>query len=305
MLNYLARRIGLTVISLAGVLLISFVLTRMSGDPTSLLLPVDATDEARAALRARLGLDQPYVTQFIRYVGDAMTGDFGNSLRFSEPVTKLLMERLGATFELAIATILLALVIGIPSGILAAYWQRTPVDSGLQSVAAFAQAVPTFYWGILGILLFSVWLGWLPTGGRGSWLHLVLPAVTLASTIIALIMRIMRSCMLDVLRQDYIRTARAKGVPEYLVVIKHAGRNAIIPLVTVVALQCGVLIGGVVVTETVFSWPGIGRLAIQAIYARDYPVVQIVVIFFAVVFVILNLVADILSAVLDPRIRLS
>lgn len=305
MLRYLFQRLVLTLVSLFGVMLIIFVVTRLSGDPTSLLLPIDATDEARAALRAKLGLDRSYWEQFYQFVSRAVVGDFGNSLRFSEPVSKLLAERLGATFELAGATLLIAIGIGVPAGVAAAYWSRSPTDSILQSIAAIAQAVPTFYWGILGIIVFSVWLGWLPTAGRGTVAHLILPAVTLASTIIALILRMMRSCMLDVLSQDYVRTARAKGVSEWFVVWRHAGRNAVIPLVTVLALQCGVLIGGVVVTETVFAWPGVGRLAIQAIYSRDYPVVQVVVIFFAVVFVLVNLLADLLSAFLDPRVRLS
>jgi len=305
LLRYLFQRLVLTLVSLFGVMLIIFVVTRLSGDPTSLLLPIDATDEARAALRAKLGLDRSYWEQFYQFVSRAVVGDFGNSLRFSEPVSKLLAERLGATFELAGATLLIAIGIGVPAGVAAAYWSRSPTDSILQSIAAIAQAVPTFYWGILGIIVFSVWLGWLPTAGRGTVAHLILPAVTLASTIIALILRMMRSCMLDVLSQDYVRTARAKGVSEWFVVWRHAGRNAVIPLVTVLALQCGVLIGGVVVTETVFAWPGVGRLAIQAIYSRDYPVVQVVVIFFAVVFVLVNLLADLLSAFLDPRVRLS
>lgn len=302
MTRYFLRRLLYTIPSLAGVLVACFFLTRLSGDPTELFLPIDASAEARQSFRQANGLDRPLPAQFLAFAEKAVQGDFGKSLRFSEPAVSLLVERLGATIELALATLAISVLIGIPAGIAAAYYRNSPVDAVVRLFAALGQAVPTFYWGVLSILIFAVWLRWLPTGGSGGLLNLILPATTLASTLIALIARVMRSSMLDVVRKDYVRTARAKGLAEFPVVMRHIVRNALIPVVTVIALQFGVLMGGVIVTETIFSWPGVGRLAIQAIYARDYPVVQAVVFFFAVVFVLVNLLADLLQAALDPRV---
>jgi len=302
MTQYFLRRLLYTIPSLVGVVVACFFLTRLSGDPTELFLPIDASAEARQSFRQANGLDRPLPEQFLAFAGKALQGDFGRSLRFSEPAVSLLAERLGATVELALATLAISVLIGIPAGIAAAYYRKTPIDAAVRLLAALGQAVPTFYWGVVSILIFAVWLRWLPTGGSGGLLNLILPATTLASTLIALIARVMRSSMLDVARKDYVRTARAKGLTEFPVVMRHIVRNALIPVVTVIALQFGVLMGGVIVTETVFSWPGVGRLAIQAIYARDYPVVQAVVFFFAVVFVMVNLLADLLQAALDPRV---
>lgn len=303
MADYLLRRILYTIPSLIGIIIACFFLTRLSGDPTDLFLPIDASEQAREAFRIQNGLDRPLIEQFLAFTMKAFQGDFGNSLRFSEPALHLLAERLGATIELALTTLAIAVAIGIPAGIVSAYYRNSVLDLIVRSLAAFGQAVPTFYWGILSILIFAVWLRWLPTGGNGGLTHLILPATTLASTLIALLTRVMRSTMLDVMRQDFVRTARAKGLGEFVVVTRHVARNAFIPVLTVIALQFGVLMGGVIVTETVFSWPGVGRLAIQAIYARDYPVVQAVVFFFAIIFVMSNLLADVLSALLDPRVR--
>jgi peptide/nickel transport system permease protein len=303
MLQYVANRIVLTLPVLAGILLVSFMLTHISGDPTDLILPADATEAARQAFREKHGLDQPVWVQFASFSWHALKGDFGNSLRFGNSAISLVTERLGATTELAVAALTLAVVIGVPAGVVAAYWRNTPVDIAVRGLTLLGQAVPSFYLGILSIVIFAVWLGWLPTGGRGTWGQLFLPAATLSLNIVALIARVTRSCMLDVLGQDYIRTARAKGLGETPVVWIHALRNAFIPVLTVIGLQVGFLMGGVIVTETVFSWPGVGRLAVQAIYARDFPVVQAVVFLFAMVFVIVNLVVDLLYAALDPRIR--
>lgn len=302
MLQYIARRLILTIPVLLGILLISFMLTHISGDPTDLILAPDTPDEARELFRQKHGLDQPVWVQFYQFCVHAVQGDFGNSLRFNEPAVKLVVERLGATTELAVAAMALAILVGVPAGVVAAYRRNTPADVTVRAVTLLGQAVPSFYLGILTIIIFAVWLRWLPTGGRGTWAHLVLPASTLALNLVALIARTTRSCMLDVLNQDYIRTARAKGLGESWVVWGHALRNAFIPVLTVIGLQVGLLMGGVVVTETVFSWPGVGRLAIQAIYARDFPVVQAVVLFFALIFVAVNLIVDLLYAVLDPRI---
>jgi peptide/nickel transport system permease protein len=303
MLQYVANRILLTLPVLAGILLVSFMLTHISGDPTDLILPQDATEAARQAFREKHGLDRPLWVQFASFSWHALQGDFGNSLRFGNSAISLVTERLGATTELAFAALFLAIAIGVPAGVVAAYWRNTPVDIAVRGLTLVGQAVPSFYLGIVSIIVFAVSLRWLPTGGRGTLGQLFLPAATLSLNIVALIARVTRSCMLDVLGQDYIRTARAKGLGENPVVWMHALRNAFIPVLTVIGLQIGFLMGGVIVTETVFSWPGVGRLAVQAIYARDFPVVQAVVFLFAMVFVIVNLVVDLLYAALDPRIR--
>ncbi|MGO4832043.1 ABC transporter permease [Rhizobiaceae sp. 2RAB30] len=292
----------LTVPVIVGILLISFLLTHLSGDPTDLILTPDTPDAVREAFRQKHGLDQPIWIQFYQFCLHALQGDFGQSLRFNEPATKLVIDRLGATTELALAAMAIAILLGIPAGVVAAYRRNSHADVTVRAVTLLGQAVPSFYLGIVSIIVFAVWLRWLPTGGRGSWMHLILPATTLALNLVALIARTTRSCMLDVLNQDYIRTARAKGLGESWVVWVHALRNAFIPVLTVIGLQVGLLMGGVVVTETVFSWPGVGRLAVQAIYARDFPVVQAVVLFFALIFVGVNLIVDLLYAVLDPRI---
>lgn len=300
--SYILRRLLLTLPVLAGIVVITFLLTRLSGDPTDLLLPPNATDEAREAFRAVNGLDRPLWEQFVTFAVKAVTGDFGTSLRFEQPAMQLVLDRLPATAELAAATMAIALLMGIPAGVVAATQRGKAADALIRAVMLLGQAVPSFFLGVLGIIVFAVWLRWLPTGGRGDWTQLVLPATTLAFNLVALIARVTRSCMLDVLKQDYVRTARAKGVWERRVIWLHALRNAFIPVLTVIGLQVGLLLGGVVVTETIFSWPGVGRLAIQAIYARDFPVVQAVVFVFAVIFVMVNLVVDLLYALLDPRI---
>lgn len=302
MLEYIVKRLILTIPVIFGILVISFMLTHLSGDPTDLILPQDVTEEARDAFRKLHGLDQPIWVQFLQFCIHAVQGDFGNSLRFQQPALSLVIERMAATTELALAAMFIAISVGIPAGVVAAYRRNTSTDISIRGISLLGQAMPSFYLGILSIIIFAVWLRWLPTGGRGSWMHLILPATTLAFQLVALIARVTRSCMLDVLGQDYIRTARAKGLGEWTVVWIHSLRNAFIPVLTVIGLQVGFLMGGVVVTETVFSWPGVGRLAIQAIYARDFPVVQAVVLLFAMIFVIVNLIVDILYAVLDPRI---
>lgn len=302
MLHYIAKRLILTLPVLVGILLISFLLTHLSGDPTDLILAPDTPDEVRQEFRQKHGLDQPIWVQFYQFCVHAVQGDLGQSLRFNEPATKLVIERLGATTELALTAMLIAILIGIPAGVAAAYRRNSSADVVVRAVTLLGQAMPSFYLGIVSIIVFAVWLRWLPSGGRGTWLHLVLPATTLALNLVALIARTTRSCMLDVLNQDYIRTARSKGLGESWVVWGHALRNAFIPVLTVIGLQVGLLMGGVVVTETVFSWPGVGRLAVQAIYARDFPVVQAVVLFFALIFVGVNLIVDLLYALLDPRI---
>ena len=303
MTQYILRRLLLTIPTLLAVLVICFALTRLSGDPTDLMLPVDVSDEAREAFRAVHGLDRPLLEQFTTFAINALKGDMGQSLRFSESASKLVLERLAATSELALAALFLSVAIGVPLGVIAAQRHNGWADSLIRTAIAISQAVPSFYVGILLMMVLAVGLGLLPIGGRGGLSSLVMPSLTLASGLVPLIARVTRSCMLDELRRDYVRTARAKGVRRRFIVWKHALRNAFIPVITVIGLQIGALMSGVVVTETVFSWPGIGRLAIQAIYARDFPVVQAVVFFFAIVFILTNLMVDIFYAVMDPRVR--
>lgn len=302
MLSYLVRRLLATLPVLLGISFVSFMLLHLSGDPTDFLLPIDVPEATRQAFRQAQGLDRPILVQFADFLQKAAVGDFGTSMRFQQSAGSLVWERVGATTELAAAAMLVALLIGIPAGTIAAYRYGGFVDRIVRTVALVGQAIPNFYLGVVCIIVFAVWFRVLPSGGRGTPEQLILPALTLGFALVALIARVTRSCMLDALRDDYIRTARAKGLGETTVVLKHALRNAFIPVLTVIGLQFGLLLNGVVVTEIVFSWPGIGRLAIQSIYARDFPVVQTIVFLSALTFVLLNLLVDMLYAVLDPRI---
>lgn len=302
MLNYLVRRLLVTVPVLLGISFFSFALLYLSGDPTDFLLPVNVPEATRQAFRVAQGFDQPLAVQFVNFLGRALTGDFGTSLRFQQSAGSLVWERLGATAELAFAAMAFAIFVGIPAGAVAAYRFGGFADRAVRAVSLLGQAIPNFYLGVVAVIVFAVWLRILPSGGRGTLQQLLLPALTLGFGLVALIARVTRSCMLDALKQDYIRTARAKGLGEGLVVWKHALRNAFIPVLTVIGLQFGLLLNGVFVTEIVYSWPGVGRLAIQSIYSRDFPVVQTIVFLSAVTFVFLNLLVDLLYAVFDPRI---
>jgi len=304
MLSYLARRLFEFLIVLVGVLTIVFVLQRFSGDPTNLLLPIDAPEEVRADLRHQLGLDQPIAVQYVRFLGSVAVGDLGDSYRFRQPALGLVLERLPATLLLAGASLLISLVIALPLGILAAVYRNTWVDTVATGISLIGQAMPVYWLGLLGILLFAVQWRLLPSMGGGSFAALILPATTLAVYSASRIMRLTRSAMLDVLHQDYVRMARAKGLSEAKVLIKHALRNASIPIVTIVGLQFGGLLGGAVITETVFAWPGVGRLAVNAVQQRDFPVVQAVTVVIAFAFSLINLTVDLLYARLNPRIRL-
>ncbi|MGH3240691.1 MAG: ABC transporter permease [Spirillospora sp.] len=305
MRGYLLRRVLQAVPALLGVTLVAFVLVRFTGDPAQVMLPPEAPPEEVARFRADAGLDKPLPLQFLYYVGNAVTGDFGDSIRYKEPVSSLIGQRLPATLQLALYGILLATLIGVPLGMLAALRRGSWIDSAIRVVTLFSQAVPSFYFGLLLILVFGVSLEVLPTGGASTSAHYVLPAVTLAVYLIPLVLRISRGATLDVARQDYVRTARAKGTPERRVVGVHILKNALIPVVTVIGLQLGYALSGAIVIETVFAWPGVGQLMINAVFSRDFPVVQGAVVFAAVVFILVNLVVDVLYAVLDPRIRLS
>ena len=302
-LLFLASRAGRALVALWLVSTVVFVVMRLSGDPTPLLLPPDAPQSEIFRLRKELGLDRPLPVQYAVFLGNLVRGDFGQSIRYKGPALAVVTERLPATIELGLTSFGLAVLIAIPIGLLSAVYRNTLLDHAAMGLALVGQSAPTFFLGILFILVISVNLGLVPTSGRGDWRHLVLPAVTLGLFGMASIARITRSSMLEVLRADYIRTARAKGLAETLVIAKHTLKNAAIPIVTITGLHFGSLLAGAVVTETVFAWPGIGRLAIQSIYNRDYPVVQCVVLLSAALFVVVNLAIDALYGLLDPRIR--
>ena len=301
--RFLTYRVVRMLIALWSVVTVVFVVMRLSGDPVPLLLPPDAPIAEMERLRSEMGLDRPIYVQYGVFINQAVRGDFGRSIHFRTSAMTVVWERVPATLELALASFLCAIVVAIPAGIISAVRRGSLIDDIVMGVALVGQAAPTFYIGIMLILTCSLWLGLFPTSGRGDWRNLVLPAVTLGAFAMASIARITRSAVLEILRADYIRTARAKGLSEFWTLAKHTMRNAAIPIITIVGLQLGNLLGGAVVTETIFSWPGIGRLAIQSIYNRDYPVVQSCVFMTAAMFVAVNFLVDVAYGILDPRIR--
>jgi peptide/nickel transport system permease protein len=302
--TFLVRRLLQSLVVLFGVSFVVFAILHLTGDPALVLLPPDASIEDVRRFREAMGFNDPFLVQYGRFLTGALHGDFGQSIRHGEPAFGLVVERMPATFELAGAALLLALCLSIPAGIVSAVRRNSPLDYLATVVALFGQSLPTFWLGIMLILLFSVQFHLLPSSGRGTLSHLVLPAVTLGLFTTARITRLTRSGMLEVLDQDYIRTARAKGVGDPPVVWKHALKNAAIPIVTIVGIELGTLLGGSVITETIFAWPGVGRLSVQAIANRDYPVVQAAVFLLASTFVLVNLLVDVVYTYLDPRIRL-
>lgn len=306
MTAYFARRIVQMLPVILGITLIVFVLVRLSGDPVVLLLPEDAEPEQIAVLREALGLDRPVLVQYGIFMRDLARGDFGTSLRYSgQAALPIVLERLPATLQLTAAALLVAIVISLPAGIIAAVYRSRWPDVTATGLAVLGQAMPNFWLGIMLILLFSVQLGWFPVSGRGGFSALVLPALTLGTSLAALLTRLMRSSLLEVLNLDYVRTARAKGQRPRTVLGKHALRNALLSYVTVLGLQLASLMAGAVVTEQVFAWPGIGLLAIQAINSRDMAVIQAVVVVAALIVMVANLLVDALYALIDPRISYS
>jgi peptide/nickel transport system permease protein len=303
LLPFLGHRLFRALIALWLVSTVVFVVMRLSGDPVPLLLPPDAPHSEIFRVRAELGLDRPLAVQYAVFLGNTLRGDFGRSIHFREPALPVVLGYLPATFELGLTAFAVALVAAVPIGMLSAMKRNSLVDHAAMGVALVGQSAPTFFLGILFILVFSLKAGLVPTSGRGDFTHLVLPALTLGAFTMASIARLTRSAMLEVLRADYIRTARAKGLSETFVVAKHTLKNAAIPIITITGLQFGTLLGGAVVTETVFAWPGIGRLAIQSIYNRDYPVVQCIVFLAAVLFIVINFCIDFVYGLLDPRVR--
>jgi len=302
---YIAARVATALLVVLGVSAVSFVLTFLTGDPAEIMLPPGATAVQIAKFRAEWGFDDPLPVQYWRFLRRAVQGDFGISLRHGQSSLPLIAARLPATFQLTVTAMLLAIVLAVPLGVLAATHRGGTIDLFAMGVALFGQSVPNFWLAIMMILLFAVSWGVLPTSGRGGWAHVVMPAAAIAINLAALLTRLVRTAVIEVLAEDYVRTARSKGLRELFVLGRHAVPNALIPLVTVIGLQFGYILGGAVVIETIFTWPGVGLFTIQAILNRDYPVVQASVFILATAVVLINLVVDLLYVWLDPRVRLT
>ncbi len=280
-----------------------FFIMRLSGDPTMLFLPPEATQADMDRFRHEMGWDRPLVVQYVRYLGDVVRGDFGDSLTYGGSALEIVLERLPATLELTALAFILTMIIAIPAGLIAAVKPNAILSQMVMILALVGQAMPGFWLGVMMILLFSVALGVLPTGGRGGVANLVMPAVVLGSWGAAKITRLTRAGMFEVLGDDYIRTARGKGVPERVVLFGHALKNALLPVLSALGLTVGAMLGGAIITETVFAWPGVGRLIVQSVLKRDFPVVQVATILLSAIFVVSNLTVDVLYTVVDPRIR--
>ena len=303
---YVLRRLWQSALTLVGVSVLVFVILRVvPGDPAKMLLPDGAPQSAVDELNRQLGLHEPLHVQYAIFVRSVFRGDFGQSFQYRAPALQVVVDRLGATVQLALAALVITVGVGVSLGVVAAVRRGTGYDYASTVLAVLGQSLPNFWLGIMLILLFGVALRWLPTSGFESWRHLILPAVTLAAFPMALVARLTRSSMLEILGRDFIRTGRAKGLAERAVILRHALRNAAVPLLTVLGLQIGTLLGGAVITESVFAWPGMGKLVVDAIFFRDFPVVQTVLILSATIFVVINLLVDLLYTVIDPRIRYS
>jgi len=303
MFRYFLRRLRLAVITVIGVSIIVFVASRLSGDVTLLLMPQDASQEELAAFRHQLGLDAPYYVQYYKFVVNIAHGDFGDSLRYRQPAIDLVLSRLPATLELAFSAFILSTLIGLLLGIVSARMRGSWFDYAARILSIAAQSMPSFWVGIMLILLFAVQLHWLPTSGAQGLIYMVLPVTTLALVPIAATLRITRSAMLETLDADYVKFLRVKGLSERFIVWKHALRNALVPVTALSGLTLGFLIGGTVIIESVFAWPGLGNLMIESIFTRDYPVIQAGVAVTSVFLILLNLGVDILFGVIDPRVR--
>lgn len=306
MTGYFIRRVLFSAFILVGAVSVVFVVLRMiPADPAALVLGADASADELAAMRTRMGLDQPLIAQYGQFLLDLVRLEFGDSYRLRKDAMELVLQRLPATVLLSSAALLIALIIGVPFGIIAALKVGKAADRIVSGLSLLSQSLPGFWVGIVLIMVFARTLRLLPSAGMGTLAHLILPAITLALPFVAILTRMTRSGLLEVIHEGYVQTARAKGLNEVVVIGKHAMRNALIPIVTVVGLQFGVLLGGAVIVETVFSWPGIGRLLIEAINQRDYNVVQAAIVVIAVCFMGINLLVDVLYGYLDPRVRLA
>jgi len=306
-LNYLVKRTIHAVFVILAVLVFVFFIVHLTGDPAELALGTDTSAEEVARFRTEMGFDRPLYVQFADFLrGILFKGDFGISLRYNEPALPIVLERIPATIELTAAAMSIALIVGIPCGLISALMRKKLIDIILRILALLGQSAPIFWVGIMLVLVFAVKLQIFPSSGRDDgWLSIVLPAITLSHYSAASIIRLLRSSVLDTLTQDYVRTARAKGIPERIVIVQHIFRNSMLPVVTLVGLQFGTLLGGAVVTETIFAWPGVGRLIVQAIYNRDIFLIQASVFVIALMFVVLNFLIDVIYTFLDPRIRIN
>ncbi|MGE7273229.1 ABC transporter permease [Brevibacillus panacihumi] len=303
MKSYIVKSFIQVIPLLLLITLIVFILVRVSGDPVSLMLPEDATEQDKVILRAALGLDQPLYIQYVSFMSDVFQGDFGNSYRYNQPALSLVLERLPASIELGVASLLVAIVISFPLGIFSALKRNTFWDLIITGCSVLGKATPNFWVGIMLILLISVQLGWLPVSGREGISHLILPAITLGTGLTAQLTRLIRSNLLEVLEQDYVRTARSKGLNETLVICKHALRNSLLPVITVLAMNLSGLVGGSLITEAIFAWPGMGQLVIQAVNTKDMAIVQAAVFVISIIVIFSNLLADIIYRYVDPRIK--
>lgn len=303
MIEYVVKRIIQIPVTLLVVTGVVFVLLRLSGNLVNLLLPLDATAAMRTALTQELHLDEPLPVQYLRFLASVSHGDFGNSLYYRRPALEVVFDRLPASLELALAGILVAIVAGVGFGIVAAMHEGSVADTVIGALTVFGQSMPSFWLGIMLILLLAVTWHLLPTGGMGDPSQLIMPAITLAAFLAPQILLLTRSSMLDVLHDPYITVAHAKGLPGRVVILRHALRNALNPVIASVGLQFGSLMGGAVITETIFSWPGVGRLSVDAIFSRDLPVVEASVVVLALCVLVANLVVDVINAQIDPRIR--
>ena len=303
MRRYILHRLWQGAVAVVGALLIVFVAQRLSGDPVALLLPMDATEADFEAMRSALGLDRPLPVQFVVFLRDALLGDFGHSYLWNMPAMDLVLERLPATLELALAGLVFALALAVPLGVLSAVHRGGWIDNAAKLFAMLGQAMPGFWVGLLLIVFVAVQLQWLPAYGRGTVGHLILPAIALGWYPVAAMTRTLRSAMLDIMQSDYVRMERAIGLPERAIVWRFALRNAAVPLVTLIGVYFANMLGGAFVIEVVFAWPGVGRAVVEAVFARDFPVVQAGVILAAVIFVVVNLIVDLTYGLIDPRIR--
>jgi peptide/nickel transport system permease protein len=301
--TYALRRLAHTIFVVWAISTVVFVLVNAIGNPVFLMLPEDATKEAVDRLTKEMGLDQPLYVQYVRFLGNAVQGNLGDSFRHREPAIGLVLSYLPATAQLTFVAMAIGVLIAVPLGIIAAVKRNTGLDHAVRIFSLLGQSMPPFWFGIILILVFSVYLRWLPPSGKGTMAHLLLPAFSLGYYSAASVARLMRSAILEVLGTDYVRTARAKGLSEWRVLMKHALRNASIPVVTIMGLEIGRLLGGAIATETIFAWPGIGRLLIRSVSNLDFPVVQSAVLVLAVMLVVVNLMTDLFYATLDPRIR--
>lgn len=305
MLAYTLKRLGLTFAVGLAVSIIAFLLLRLSGDPAIAIAGEGARAEDIALIRQTYGFDRPLVVQYTAWLGQILTGDFGQSTYFKTPVAAILFDKLPTTLILSLASIAVALAISIPLGVLAALYQGSLIDRIALGIAVAGQALPNFFFALLLIMFFSIYLRWLPVSGSGTWAHFVMPTLALGYYAAPAFMRLTRAGMVEVLASDYVRTARAKGLPTRTVVLKHALRNALVPVVALTAVQLGLLLSGSIVIETIFALDGIGYLAYQSITHKDFPVTQAIVLFLSVVYVLLTLAADLVNAWVDPRIRVA